>query len=226
MKPFQAVLSIAHGHGSLRTQGQIPKRRKTNQYFHGREGVATHSRLPPATALQILLDGACSYLIRTTPLWFPLRTDFSYHGVIDCSPTASFSNHRSAMEKSAITSPNMRTGSDGILLAACRAASKAYSRTPRRPGTPRSLRLVVPRASPPLRARPSTDFVMATVRNVDVPVVIVVSVLVLVAVGALVCHSVLYVPSCLAPYVSNVLDSSMYPEVTISYFFVPSRRIY
>ena len=46
----------------------------------------------------------------------------------------------------------------------------------------------------------------------------VVSVFVLVTVSVLVCPSVLYVPSCLAPYVSHVLGSFMYPDVPVLYF--------
>ena len=59
---------------------------------------------------------------------------------------------------------------------------------------------------------------MAIARNVNIPALMVVSVFVLVTVSEPVFRSVLYVPSCLAPYVSHVLGSFMYPDVPVLYF--------
>ena len=81
------------------------------------------------------------------------------------------------------------------------------------------MRLITLRTSQFLRTPHFVDFDMAPVRNVDIPVVIVIPFFVLVIVGALVRHSALYVLSRLASYVSNVLDSFMYPNVAILYFF-------
>ena len=133
------------------------------------ELTVTPFRLHLAITPRTSHDGTQRFLIKSTRPTFGASTVRTRPSITLYFPMAKGSSRHDVKTKNATTSPSTLFGGDRRSVAACRAVSKAYSRTLQRPGIRRSLLPIARLARTCSRTRPLIDLVTTGAAGVVTP---------------------------------------------------------